>query len=179
MRLLGTPAEECGGGKIKLINSGAFNDVDASMMLHPVGKGAIPTGTTGLAYGTCLTGQVWNVEFTGKAAHAGTAPWEGINALDAAALAYSAVGLLRQQMRPANRIGLVIKDGGKKSNITTPHSTVECSIRTQTLKEAKSIKTRVENCFRGAALATGCEVTFKSAYVILELRFIHCCPIMD
>ncbi|KGO61226.1 Amidohydrolase [Penicillium expansum] len=171
VRLLGTPAEECGGGKIKLINSGAFNDVDASMMLHPVGKGAIPTGTTGLAYGTCLTGQVWNVEFTGKAAHAGTAPWEGINALDAAALAYSAVGLLRQQMRPANRIGLVIKDGGKKSNITTPHSTVECSIRTQTLKEAKSIKTRVENCFRGAALATGCEVTFKSAMdVYADLR---------
>ena len=72
------------------------------MMVHPVNKGAIPTGAAGLAYGTCLTGQIWNAEFTGKAAHSGTAPWEGINALDAAALAYSAVGLLRQQMRPAN-----------------------------------------------------------------------------
>ncbi|KFZ10557.1 hypothetical protein V502_08054 [Pseudogymnoascus sp. VKM F-4520 (FW-2644)] len=171
VRLLGTPAEEGGGGKIRLINAGAFSDVDASMMIHPVGKDAIPIGAAGIAYGTCLTGQISNVEFTGKAAHCGTAPWEGINALDAAALAYSAVGMLRQQMRPENRIGLVIKEGGQKSNITTPHSTVEYSIRTRTLNEAKSMKTRVENCFRGAALATGCEVVFKDVMdVYADLR---------
>jgi metal-dependent amidase/aminoacylase/carboxypeptidase family protein len=142
------------------------------MMIHPVGKNASPAGAAGVAYGTCLTGQIGNVEFTGKAAHCGTAPWEGINALDAATLAYSAIGMLRQQMRPENRIGIGIKEGGQKSNITTPHTTIEYSIRTRTLKEARSIKTRVENCFRGAALATGCEVVFKDVYVIPELTFI-------
>lgn len=85
-----------------------------------------------------------------------------------------AIGMLRQQMRPENRSGIVIKEGGQKSNITTPHTTIEYSIRTRTLKEAKSIKTRVENCFRGAALATACEVVFKDAYVIPELTFILC-----
>ncbi|OBT93223.1 hypothetical protein VE01_08849 [Pseudogymnoascus verrucosus] len=171
VHLLRTPAEEGGGGKIKLIDAGAFSDVDASMMIHPVGKDAVPAGTAGVAYGTCLTGQIGNVEFTGKAAHCGTAPWEGINALDAATLAYSATGMLRQQMRPENRSGIVIKEGGQKSNITTPHTTIEYSIRTRTLKEAKSIKTRVENCFRGAALATACEVVFKDAMgVYADLR---------
>lgn len=98
-----------------MIDAGAFSDVDASMMIHPVGKDAVPAGTAGVAYGTCLTGQIGNVEFTGKAAHCGTAPWEGINALDAATLAYMPLGCSDSRCDPRIEVGLLSRKVDRKA----------------------------------------------------------------
>lgn len=85
VRILGIPAEG-GGGKIKLIEAGAFKNVGAALMVHP-GPPAMVEGAAGIAYGTFLAATTASAHFTGKAAHAGAAPWMGVNAMDAAALA--------------------------------------------------------------------------------------------
>jgi amidohydrolase len=102
VRALGTPAEEGGGGKIKLITAGAYKDVDACLMSHPMG-GDIYGGKTGIAFGSCVASAKFRAIFVGRTAHAAAAPHDGINALDAAVLAYNGVSMLRQQILPAQR----------------------------------------------------------------------------
>ena len=112
VRALGTPAEEGGGGKIKLIDAGAYKDVDACLMTHPFAAALIPSAFKGVAYGTCVASAKFGATFTGKPAHAAAAPHEGINALDAAVLAYNGLSALRQQIKPDERIQVVILQGG-------------------------------------------------------------------
>jgi metal-dependent amidase/aminoacylase/carboxypeptidase family protein len=95
MHLLGCPAEEGGGGKIKLLEAGAFSDIDAALMAHPGSGKEIPNGLIGVAYGICSAATGFQATFQSKAAYAGAMPWIGVNALDTALLTYTAVGLLR------------------------------------------------------------------------------------
>lgn len=103
VRLIGTPAEEGGGGKLKLIEAGAFRDVDACLMTHP-GPEETSAGFTGDAYMPTLANCKFSIHYTGKAAHAAMNPWQGVNALDAVVLAYNGISALRQQIRPDERI---------------------------------------------------------------------------
>ena len=148
VRVLGSPAEEGGGGKIRLIDAGAFEDVGAAMMIHP-GTGNIIYPFV-LAIDTCL------VEFRGKNAHAAGAPWEGRNALDALVLAYQAIGLLRQQSHPTVRIHGKIHHGGEKPNIIPDFAQAEFYVRAPQEERLDEMIKRVEDCFAGAAQATGC-----------------------
>ncbi|KAH7122068.1 metal-dependent amidase/aminoacylase/carboxypeptidase [Dactylonectria estremocensis] len=158
VRLLGCPAEEGGGGKIKLIEAGAFEHVDAALMLHPTPPEDNMPNLDGISYGTCLAGCVFKVTFTGKAAHAGAMPWLGNNALDAATLSYNAVSMLRQQIMPTDRINIIIREGGLSSNIIADKTSIEACTRSATLKHMISLTDRVYKCFEGAAIATGCQV---------------------
>ncbi|EED83197.1 predicted protein, partial [Postia placenta Mad-698-R] len=97
--LLGTPAEEGGGGKIVLSSRGAYDEMQACIMCHPSGG---PLRHASL--GPSLAIQTLDVEFKGHGAHAAAHPWEGRNALDAAFLAYSSIAMLRQQMKPTHRV---------------------------------------------------------------------------
>ncbi|KAL3882775.1 hypothetical protein ACJMK2_029082 [Sinanodonta woodiana] len=97
--VLGTPAEEGGGGKIDLINAGVFNGVDVAMMAHPA-----PYNVEAIEF---LAIKSVTVKFLGKAAHASAFPWEGVNALDAAVLCYQSVSCLRQQMKPTWRVHVI------------------------------------------------------------------------
>lgn len=167
VRLLGTPAEEGGGGKIKLIEAGAFAGVDAALMCHPIPSlPSLSKGVHGSAYGSCLAVSHFIVNFKGKSAHAAMAPWFGVNALDAVTLAYTAISMLRQQIQPTERINIVTKtDQNAKYNIIVDKAQVECAVRTDTLKQLESLKSRVLKCFEGAAIATGCEVEYDTRYV--------------
>ena len=98
--VLGSPAEEGGGGKVLMIDRGAFESVDAAMMLHPAPYDAV--------WFHAPATQSLNVTFHGKNAHAAGAPWEGVNALDAMIAAFSNVSLARQQLRPTDRVHGVI-----------------------------------------------------------------------
>ena len=110
--VLGTPAEEGGGGKVYLIENGAFEDVDIAMMVHPAPYTVLmPTFS---AIGE------FKITFTGKASHAAAFPWEGVNALDAAVLAYNSISVLRQQMKPTWCVHGIITNGGAKPNIMHP-----------------------------------------------------------
>lgn len=160
VRILGCPAEEGGGGKIKLIQAGAFKGVHAALMVHASSPLDIPS-PAGVAAVGGRSVAIFQGTFTGEAAHAGVVPWNGVNALDAASLTYSAISMLRQQIRPTDRVNVYIKEGGQATNIITAKSVVEVGVRTLTLGENEVLQGRVRNCFKGAAIATGCKVDFE------------------
>ncbi len=150
LMVLGSPAEEGGGGKVVMIDRGAFEGVDAAMMLHPTqGHGAWPN---------VIAIASLEVEFFGRNAHASASPWEGVNALDAMLLAFNGISMLRQQMRPTDRVHGVISKGGVKPNIIPDHTAAEFYIRARTLEEVERLRERVLACFEGAAKATGCRL---------------------
>ncbi|OOO08140.1 Peptidase M20D, mername-AA028/carboxypeptidase Ss1 [Aspergillus oryzae] len=154
VRLIGTPAEEDGGGKIKLIEAGAYEDVDACLMVHPAAHKRFPDGVTGVSYVTSNAIVKFRARFTGKPAHAAGAPWQGINALDA----------------PHERIHGVIVEGGTKPNVITASGTVDYFCRSTSLEEAEALKDRVIKCFDGAAIATGCSVEYETREAYADLR---------
>lgn len=164
VRVLGTPAEEGGGGKIKLIDAGAYDAVDACLMSHPMAGAMFPTkkpGVTGIAYGTCVASAKFKATFAGRTAHAAAAPHDGINALDAAVLAYNGISMLRQQILPTERIHGIIMEGGEKANVIPSRAKMDYNVRSGTIEATKTLQKRVERCFEGAAVATGCQVSFE------------------
>ena len=151
--VIGTPAEEGGGGKAYLIEKGGFDGVDVAMMVHPAPSEIVIGFTTAISS--------FEVEFTGKAAHAAAFPWEGINALDAVVLAYNNVSVLRQQMKPTWRVHSVITNGGTKPNIIPEKASLYYYIRAPSVAELKQLKEKVVACFEAAATATRCTVEIK------------------
>ncbi|XP_003495501.1 peptidase M20 domain-containing protein 2 isoform X1 [Cricetulus griseus] len=152
--VLGTPAEEDGGGKIDLIEAGAFKDLDVVFMAHPSQEDA--------AYLLDVAEHDVTVKYYGKASHAAAYPWEGVNALDAAVLAYNNLSVLRQQMKPTWRLHGIIKNGGVKPNIIPSYSELIYYFRAPSMKELQVLTKKAEDSFRAAALATGCTVEIKS-----------------
>lgn len=149
--LLGTPAEEGHSGKEVMARAGAFNGIDAAIMVH--------------GYGYDCADQVWlgrrllKVTYSGVAAHASAQPFMGRNALDAANLFYQGLGLMRQQMPPISRLHAVITDGGTRPSIITETATVQCYVRSKFPETLKELSDRVEEAAKGAALMTGTGVT--------------------
>lgn len=168
IRILGTPAEEGGGGKVKLLEAGAFDDNPAAaIMMHPTSAHVLPPHITGVAGVKFVASLKLRVEFHGHSAHAGGAPWEGRNALDAAVAAYTSVSMLRQQIHPDERIHGVIEDGGKSPNVIPSHTKMNWYIRSPTVARGSELLSRVKACFEAAATATGCTLTYTE-YVLLH-----------
>jgi amidohydrolase len=157
VRLLGTPAEEGGGGKIELLKAGAYKGVDACLMGHP---GPRLKGD-GVVIARCMARAGTTVTFHGVNAHAGNAPWLGRNALDAAVAAYINISMLRQQVAPNQRIHAIISKGGDKPNIIPHLAQIELFIRAETDAELQDTRQRVISCCEGAAKAAGCTAEFK------------------
>ena len=153
--LVGCPAEEQGGGKIALVESGTFKGTDAAMLVHPSNR----TELVKLALGM----REFTVEFFGKASHAAAQPDLGINALDAAVLAYSSIGLLRQQVRADARIHGIITHGGQAPNIIPDYAAARFYVRALDLAYMEELFQRVTGCCEAAARATGCRVTITPA----------------
>jgi amidohydrolase len=150
LRIMGTPAEEGGGGKIEMARRGAFEQVGAAMMIHPADADLISMDTIAL--------QELHVQYHGKAAHAAAAPWEGRNALDAAVLGYMNVAALRQHIRPTERIHGVFTKGGDKANIVPAETSMEWIVRSATIESLQPLKQRVLTCLESAATACACTV---------------------
>ena len=151
--VLGTPAEEGGGGKIVMIERGAFEEVDAAFMVHPSpGNNAWPA---------IMALHELEVEFFGKNAHAAAYPWEGVNALDAFVLAYNGIAVLRQQLQPDTRVHGIVTDGGAKPNIIPDHTAADFYLRGRDNTRLATLKDRVLACFTGAAQATGCRLEHR------------------
>jgi amidohydrolase len=153
VRIMGTPAEEGGGGKVKMARAGAFHGVDAAMMVHPADADLITID--------CIAIQELVVEFQGKAAHAAAAPWEGRNALDAAVLGYMNIATLRQHIRPNERIHGIFTKSGDKPNIVPAETEMDWYIRSGTIESLQPLKARVLNCLESAAQACGCTMSHE------------------
>jgi len=147
--VIGTPAEERGdaSGKILLLERGAFEDVHAAMMVHPWPQDVAMPSTTAVA--------VFDVEYTGKAAHAAAWPWRGVNAADALVIAQTAIGLLRQHMEPSDRVHGIVTRGGDAPNIIPAHTAARYMVRSPTIEPLQALRARVMRCFEAGALATG------------------------
>ncbi len=150
--VLGTPAEEHGGGKVKLLRAGAFERATMSAMVHPA------AGTFDISAADAVTQAVdrFDVTFTGRAAHAAAAPEHAINAASAATVAEVAIGLLRQHIPDGVRLAAVTTASGTVTNIVPGEARMSLEVRSRDIDEMLSVKRRLLACVEGAAIATGC-----------------------
>lgn len=166
--VMGCPFEEGGGGKIYMIDAGVFDVADVSLMWH--GGNRVQVGSPNIASGRMT------YTFTGRPAHSGQSPHEGINAADAAMLTFAGVNALRQHVTPDVRIHGVIREAGAASNIVPEHAEILMQVRCRHHRDLVALRERVNDCARGAALMTGCELeihehnAYKDRLVVPELR---------
>lgn len=155
VRYLGTPAEEQGGGKELMAQDGAFDGLDAAMMVHPAGVDLVAM--------PCICVSEVSITYRGRSAHASAIPHMGLNALDALVTAYQAIAQLRQHIRPTERIHGIITRGGAAPNIVPDETAGLFYVRAATAEDLIPLKKRVQACFEAGALATGCTAEVKWA----------------
>jgi amidohydrolase len=147
--LLGTPAEEAGGGKVLLLNAGIFDDIAATVMLHP--------GPLDIARARSLALSQVVVGYLGREAHAAVAPYLGLNAADAITVAQVAIGLLRQQLTPGQMVHGIVTNGGQATNIIPGWADMQYTMRANDAASLRELEGRIADCFLAGAVATGCE----------------------
>ena len=147
--VLGSPAEEVGddGGKQRLIAAGAFDRIHLAMMVHPAAYEA--------ADPPMIAASMFEVRYTGRAAHAAMHPEQGVNAADAMTVAQVAIGLLRQSLLPTARVHGFVTHGGEAPNIIPAHTSARYIVRGWTLAELEDVRASVLRCFEAGAVATG------------------------
>jgi len=148
VRILGTPAEEGGAGKVYMADEGAFDGVDVAMMIHPADADLVSMHA--------IAAVTYMVEFLGEAAHAAAFPWKGRNALDAAVLAYTNVAALRQHIEPTDRVHGIFREGGERPNIVPERTLMEWMVRSANVTSLGPLARRVEAAWEAGGTATGC-----------------------
>jgi amidohydrolase len=155
VRFLGTPAEEAGNGKELMARAGAFRDVGAAMMMHPSDYNRLN--------GKVLACASLEVTYHGKAAHASSRPYDGINALDGLVLAYQAIAALRQHIKPTERVHGIITDGGAAANIVPERAAGRFFVRAETAKDLAALRARVIACLESGAQASGARLELAAS----------------
>lgn len=150
VQVIGTPAEEGGAGKVRLMEGGVFKDVDAAMMIHGRPGTQVWRPSLGIVKVKC--------EFFGKAAHASSWPWRGVNALNAMIQLFVSMDAMRQQIRPDARVHGVITNGGAQANIIPEYTAAEFYLRAPRTDYCRELLRRFQAAAEGAAKATGCTV---------------------
>src|SRR5512146_525771 len=158
IQVIGTPAEEGGAGKVRLMEAGVFADVDAAMMIHGRCGTQVWRPTLGIIKVKC--------EFFGRASHASSWPWRGVNALNAMVQLFVSLDAMRQQLRPDSRVHGIITKGGDQANIIPEHTSAEFYLRAPTKDYCRELLRRFEGCAAGAATATGCTVKVAADAII-------------
>lgn len=152
LTVLGTPAEEVGngGGKILLLDRGAFAGAHMALMAHPAPYDSVR--------GLYLAAATYKIEYGGRAAHASASPQLGINAADALTVAQCAIGLLRQHIDSLDRIHGIVLHGGDAPNVIPAYTSAKYILRSRSIQGLKKLATRVHACFKAGAMATGCKL---------------------
>ena len=153
--VIGTPAEEVGNasGKILLLERGAFEGLHAAMMVHPA--------PFDMLRAKIIAASSFEVHCTGKESHASAFPELGINAADALTVAQTAIGLLRQHIRPSDRIHGIVTHGGDAPNVVPAHTAARYIVRSETLEQLSELRAKVYRCFEAGALATGAKLEIR------------------
>jgi len=151
--VVGTPAEEGGGGKLSLIKAGVFNGVDTAMMIHPDIKTK--------ARANFLANVQMRFKFYGQSAHAAASPFLGRNALDAVILTFNNINALRQQLPSDVRIHGIITDGGERPNIIPAFASCWFYVRTKDKDYLETLIEKVKACAQAGATATGCRIEIE------------------
>ena len=149
IRVLGTPAEEGGGGKIPMLEAGCFDDLAFAMMIHPGPADAVYARPRAVAH--------FDVSYRGVTSHAGAYPHLGRNAADAFTIAQVGIGLLRQQLAQSVRVHGIVTEAGTAPNAIPEIARGSWYVRADTLAELDGAFARVRACFEAGAMAAGCE----------------------
>lgn len=161
--LLGTPAEEAGGGKALMLQAGVFNDIAATVMLH--------AGPIDIAAARSLALSEATIRYLGRESHAAVAPYLGINAADAVTVTQVAIGLLRQQLAPGQMMHGIVTDGGQAPNVIPARAEMRYAMRATDSESLRELESRMAGCFAAGAVATGCEhVVTEAAPAYAELK---------
>jgi len=158
--LLGTPAEEAGGGKVLMMRAGVFDGIAASVMVHP--------GPVDIAAARSLALSEVDVAYRGRESHAAVAPYLGINAADAVTVAQVAIGLLRQQLAPGQMMHGIVTNGGAAPNVIPAHAELRYTLRATETSSLRDLEGRVGDCFLAGAIATGCEYAVSEVSPVYE-----------
>lgn len=156
VKLFGTPAEEGGGGKILMLDRGAFDGLHAVMMVHPVPHDDV-------ADPRMLAASFLDIEYTGRPAHAAAAPHRGINAADAFTVAEVSIGLLRNHLPARSRVNGIVTEAGVAPNVVPAHASGRFVVRAESLEELQVTQARVTDCFQAGALASGAKLSVHTA----------------
>src|SRR3954462_3561160 len=149
--LVGTPAEESGGGKALLIKAGTFDDIAATVMLHP--------GPIDIAAARSLALSEVTVRYAGQESHAAVAPYLGINAADAVTVAQVAIGLLRQHLAPGQMVHGIVTDGGQATNVIPGRAEMRYTMRAVNSESLHHLEDKMAGCFAAGSVGTGCTHT--------------------
>jgi amidohydrolase len=155
IKVFGTPAEECGGGKVVMLERGVFDGVHAAMMVHPA--------PVDLAVLPAIAVDHLAIRYTGRTAHASGAAHRGHNAADAFTVAQVGIGLLRQHLARGTEVHGIVTNGGEAPNIVPGHTEGRYYVRACTTDDLGIARARIERCFEAGAWATGCEVSLELA----------------
>ena len=153
--VLGCPAEELLGGKVVMVEKGAFDEIDAAMQIHAVTK---DENWAGFASSACIP---LDVEFFGEEAHAAADPWNGISALEAIIQSFNNINSLRLHLKDRSRISGIVTKGGEVVNIIPGHAACKFQMRSPEDDYLDELKQKVLNCIEGAAMATGCRLEYR------------------
>jgi len=160
--VIGTPAEELGGGKARLIEGSAFEGIDAALMIHPQKNDIAVMESSALA--------TVSVEFHGREAHAGVQPSAGINALEALIQSFNLLNSLRQRLEHQGQINGIITHGGKAANVIPSYSRGEFVVRAPTDRRLEENKKLIEQCFRAASLGSGARLEISWGVHLRPMR---------
>jgi amidohydrolase len=166
--VIGTPAEEVGNasGKILLLERGGFAGIHAAMMVHPA--------PVEMLEAHLIAASIFDVYYTGKEAHSSAFPEMGINAADALTVAQTSIGLLRQHLRPTDRVHGIITHGGDAPNVVPAHTSAKYMVRAQTIDELADVRTKVHRCFEAGAIATGAKLEVRGGdRPYADVRYDH------
>jgi amidohydrolase len=166
--IMGTPAEEGGAGKVKLLEAGAFDDIDAALMIHHAGH--MTSAPLQWPDGTCLAVSHFDIEYFGKPAHSAADPYNGVNALNAVIKFFTGIDALRQHIHMEARIHGIITNGGEAANVVPKYASARMYVRAASREYLEELMTKVTNIAQGAALMTGCEVKITEDNVCYDMR---------
>jgi amidohydrolase len=153
--LLGTPAEEAGGGKVLMLEAGVFDDIAATVMVHP--------GPVDIAAARSLALSEVTVSYRGREAHAAVAPYLGINAADAVTVSQVAIGLLRQHLAPGQMMHGIVTEGGQAPNVIPAYAEMRYTMRATDSSSLHALEDKMSGCFLAGALGTGCDYDVVAA----------------
>ena len=168
IHVIGTPAEEVGNasGKVLMLERGAFTGIHAAMMVHPAPVEMIEAHL--------IAASMFDVHYTGKEAHASAFPELGINAADALTVAQTSIGLLRQHLRPTDRVHGFTTHGGEAPNVIPAHTSARYIVRAENIDELKDVRTKVYRCFEAGAVATGSKLEIRGGdKPYADVRYDH------
>lgn len=160
--VFGTPAEEGGGGKIRMLEAGVFDGIHMALMVHP--------GQADLLEPQVLAAESLEVEYRGHSAHAAAAPQRGINAADALVVAQVAIGLLRQRLHSTDRVHGIVTSGGEAPNVIPEHTSARLMIRAASGDRLAELRDQVMRCLEAGALASGAQLNVQARPAYREMR---------